>query len=95
MNNYENISGGQNFDQTSGAIRTMDEFGRIIIPKIVRERMCLLEGDQFEIVTQGTQIIFIRHEPKCFVCEDDINVQKVGRGYLCEEHREMVEEIIA
>jgi len=69
------------------AIRTVDEMGRIIIPNIVRERMGIDPGDQFEMVTQGTNIILVRHMPGCWVCEYDDNVQKIGRTYLCEECR--------
>ena len=73
------------------AIRTMDELGRIVIPKIVREHLSIDAGDKFEMVINGTQIILVRHMPKCAVCDYDDNVEKVGRAFLCEECREKLE----
>ena len=70
------------------AIRTVDELGRIIIPKAVRDSLSIDVGDQFEMVANGTQLILVRHMPKCSVCDYDDNVQKLNRAYLCEECRE-------
>jgi len=70
------------------AIRTIDELGRIVIPKAVRNNLCIDAGDQFEMVINGTQIILVRHMPKCTICDYDDNVEKVGRAFLCEECRE-------
>ena len=73
------------------AIRTMDELGRIVIPMTVRENLGLDAGDKFEMVINGTQIILVRHLPKCSVCDYDDNVQKVNKAYLCEECREKLD----
>ena len=73
------------------AIRTMDELGRIVIPKTVRESLCIDAGDQFEMVINGTQIILARHMPKCAICDYDDNVEKAGRAFLCEECREKLQ----
>ena len=75
------------------AIQTVDELGKIIIPKTVRERMSIDAGDQFEMVTQGTKIILVRHMPKCSECGYDDNVQMLGEAYYCEECRENLGQV--
>jgi len=73
------------------AIRTVDELGRITIPKTVMEYLSIDAGDKFEMVINGTQIILVRHLPKCVVCDYDDNVEKLGRAFLCEECREKLQ----
>lgn len=77
------------------AIRTVDELGRVTLPKTVREYLGIFEGDKLEIIIQGGNIILARHTQSCFACDDDTNVQKVNRTYLCEECREAVSKTLA
>lgn len=77
-----------------GSIRTVDELGRIVLPMTTREKLGICPGDQFEIVTQDTAIILLRHAPKCLACDEDTNVQKVHKTFLCEVCREAVEKTL-
>jgi len=70
------------------AIRTVDDLGRIIIPKSVRDYLSIDKGDKFEMVIQNGNMVLVRHMPTCSICDYDDNVQKLGRAYLCEECRE-------
>ena len=35
--------------KNSGVIRRMDDLGRVVIPKEIRRKLCVKEGDPFEI----------------------------------------------
>ena len=44
------------------AIGAMDEVGRIVIPKKIRESMCLKEGTAFEIFDKEDAVIFKKYK---------------------------------
>ncbi len=57
-----------------GIVRKMDELGRIVIPKEIRDKYGLEEGTEVEIYTQGDKIILQKYKntfcPKCLTkCE--------------------------
>ena len=76
--------------QTTGAIRTTDELNRIILPKTVCEQLGILAGDKFEVTIQDGDILLKRHELACLACDDDTDVQKIHRTFLCGECRDAV-----
>lgn len=43
------------------AIGAMDEIGRVVIPKKIRESMCLKEGAAFEIFAKEDAVIFKKY----------------------------------
>ena len=71
-------------------IRTVDELGRIVLPKAVREFLGVLVGDQFVIASEGSRVILSRYNPTCLACDDDTDVRKINRTYLCGECRDAV-----
>jgi len=81
-------------NQETGAIRTVDALGRIILPKTTREQLGIYEGDQFEVITQDATIILVRHAPTCLACDDDTNVERMNKTFLCEVCREAVQKTL-
>jgi len=77
------------------ALRTVDELGRIGLPKTLRQNLGIAAGDQYEIVTQGQKIILLRHAPSCQVCNEDTNVTCLNKAFLCEVCREAIEKTLA
>lgn len=43
-------------------VRRMDELGRVVIPREVRERFHIKEGDPLEIFTEGDKIVFRKYD---------------------------------
>jgi len=70
----------------------VDEEGRICLPQRLREQMGIYTGDQFEVVIIDGRITLARSNPTCFVCDDDDDVEKVHRTFLCRECRETLSE---
>lgn len=46
----------------TGVIRRIDDLGRIVIPKEIRKRMGIEEGDPLEIFVASEEIILRKHE---------------------------------
>jgi len=83
-------SQSQTQSQATGAIRTIDELNRIVLPKTVCEQLGIFKGDSFEVITQGVDILLKRYAPACLACDDDTDVQKIHRTFLCGECRDAV-----
>ncbi|MCL2169500.1 MAG: AbrB/MazE/SpoVT family DNA-binding domain-containing protein [Defluviitaleaceae bacterium] len=75
-------------EKTVDAIRTIDEIGRVIIPKSVRDYLGIVPGDKFEIVINNGSIVFARHESVCLACNEDTDVQRFNKTFLCGECRD-------
>ena len=49
-------------------VRKLDELGRVVIPKEMRERFDINEKDPIEIYVDGSSIILKKYEPSCVFC---------------------------
>jgi len=54
--------------KTAGIVRKVDQLGRIVLPKALRKRYQMNEGELVEILVQGDRIFLEKHYPKCAVC---------------------------
>lgn len=55
--------------RTTGIVRSIDDLGRVIIPKSVRESLGIKEGDKFEVlVTKEGEVVFRKYEYECPTC---------------------------
>lgn len=48
-----------------GIVRKLDELGRIVIPKELRDKYELEEGTEIEIYTEENKIILQKHKDAC------------------------------
>ncbi len=49
--------------QDTGIIRRIDELGRVVIPKELRKKLRIKEGDPLEIYTEENQMILRKYSP--------------------------------
>lgn len=47
----------------TGIVRTIDDLGRIVIPREIRLKLNIKEGDPLEIYTDGNKLYFELYEP--------------------------------
>jgi len=66
-----------------GVVRKVDQLGRIVLPKSLRKRYQMNEGDPVEILVQGDHIILERYKPKCIFCSNQDNVVEYNGRYIC------------
>ena len=54
--------------KSTGIVRKVDELGRIVIPREIRNKFEIAEKDPLEIYVDGTSIILKKYEPNCVFC---------------------------
>ena len=54
--------------KSTGIVRNIDELGRIVVPKEIRQRMGIANTDPVEIYVDGDKIILKKFSPACHFC---------------------------
>ncbi|WP_199615513.1 AbrB/MazE/SpoVT family DNA-binding domain-containing protein [Paenibacillus alkalitolerans] len=54
--------------KATGIVRKVDNLGRIVLPKELRQTFGIAEGDPLEIFTNGDQIVLKKYAPGCTLC---------------------------
>jgi AbrB family transcriptional regulator, transcriptional pleiotropic regulator of transition state genes len=67
----------------AGVVRKVDQLGRIVLPKSLRKRYQMNEGDPVEILVQGDHIILERYRPKCVFCGAMNGVSEFKDRHIC------------
>jgi len=67
----------------AGVVRKVDQLGRIVLPKSLRKRYQMNEGDPVEILVQGDHIILERYRPKCVFCGNMEQVSEFRDRHIC------------
>jgi transcriptional pleiotropic regulator of transition state genes len=69
----------------AGVVRKLDTLGRIVLPKSLRKRYQMNEGDPIEILVRGDHIIMERYHPKCIFCYSVEDVAPFKEKYVCSD----------
>ena len=69
----------------AGVVRKVDQLGRIVLPKSLRKRYQMNEGDPVEILVQGDHIILERYRPKCVFCGSMEEVSEFKERTICKQ----------
>ena len=54
--------------KSTGIVRNIDELGRIVVPKEIRQRLGIANTDPVEIFDEGDRIILTKYTPVCHFC---------------------------
>ncbi|MDF2720745.1 MAG: hypothetical protein K0Q59_420 [Paenibacillus sp.] len=85
------IAGGVSM-RPAGVVRRVDQLGRIVLPKSLRKRYRMNEGDPIEILVAGDQILLERYRPKCVICGEMNGITAYKDKHVCTNcMREMSE----
>ena len=70
-----------------GIVRTVDKLGRIIIPKITREKLNISQGDLLEVFLDETDnnpcIVLMKYAPGCAICGGLKNTKEFKGRSIC------------
>ena len=69
--------------KSTGIVRKVDELGRIVIPREIRNKFEIAEKDPLEIYVDGTSIILKKYEPNCIFCGNSKNLVTFKDRLLC------------
>lgn len=76
----------------TGIIRTLDNMGRIVIPREIRKYLDMTDGvDKFEIFMQDDCVILKKHKSTCVFCNSEENCFEFEGQIICENCAEKLQ----
>lgn len=69
--------------KSTGIIRKVDELGRVVIPKEIRENLEILEKDPVEIFVDGNKVIIKKYNPTCCFCGETKKLSIYKEKLVC------------
>lgn len=76
--------------KSTGIVRNIDELGRIVVPKEIRQRFGIAKNDPVEIYVENECIILRKYTPVCHFCGSTEGISEYKDKCIC---RECIEEI--
>ena len=67
----------------TGITRPVDELGRIVIPKEIRNSLKINTKDLLEIHIEGDMIVLKKNEEKCVLCGNSEELIPFGDKLVC------------
>ncbi len=68
----------------TGMTRPVDELGRVVIPKEIRNSLQIEVKDRLEIMLDGDAIVLKKYDPNCVFCGSTENVEEVMGKNICK-----------
>ena len=79
--------------KNTGIVRKVDELGRIVLPKELRETLKIEHKDPIEIFVEGDNIILKKYEPACLFCGNASDVVTYMDKKVCRNCLDKLTEI--
>lgn len=76
----------------TGIVRAIDELGRIVLPKELRQVMNIHEKDALEIFAEDGKIVLKKYEPACIFCGSAENITLFCEKRVCRTCIEKLQE---
>lgn len=67
----------------TGIVRKVDELGRVVIPKELREVMMLEHGDMLEFIFVDGKISINKYQPGCTFCGGYKGIKEYKGKFIC------------
>ena len=74
--------------KATGIVRPIDNLGRVVLPKSLREAYNLREKDPVEIFTDGDSIVLRKYEPCCIFCSETNDIIIFKEKRVCSRCKE-------
>lgn len=71
--------------KATGAIRTIDKLGRVVIPSEYRKFLNIRSDDDVEVTLTAEGVLLRRLKPCCVLCGQKDSLVKIAGGYLCPD----------
>lgn len=71
--------------KSTGVVRKVDELGRVVIPKEIRDMLEIYEKDPIEIYIDGNSIILKKVETNCIFCGNNKNLVEYKDKLVCKK----------
>lgn len=71
--------------KSTGIIRKLDELGRVVIPKEIRNKLNIEEKDPIEIYLDGESIVLKKYESGCIFCGNTKDLVLYDGKLICKK----------
>lgn len=71
--------------KSTGIVRKVDELGRIVLPKELRDVLKIAHKDPLEIYVDADNIILRKYEPACIFCGNAYDVVDFSGKRVCKD----------
>ena len=71
--------------KSTGIVRRVDDLGRIVLPKELRNVLNIAEKDPVEIYVDGNLIILQKYSPSCIFCGNSDNMKTYKGKNVCQQ----------
>ena len=71
--------------KSTGIIRKLDELGRVVIPKEIRNKLNIEEKDSIEIYLDGESIVLKKYESGCIFCGNTKDLVLYDGKLICKK----------
>ena len=69
--------------KSTGLIRSVDELGRLVLPKSIRMSLDINDKDELEVFVEGNRIILQKREVGCIFCNHAENLLIFNGKHVC------------
>lgn len=69
--------------RATGIIRSIDGFGRIVLPSELRKVMNVTTGNSLEFFTEDNKIIIKKYEICCLFCDEEHDLVNFSGKKIC------------
>ncbi len=69
--------------KSAGVKRTIDELGRVVIPKDIRKGLNIGTRDALNIYTEDNRIILEKEDNACALCGMKDDLTEIGGKFIC------------
>lgn len=73
--------------KSNGIIRRLDSLGRVVIPKEIRKKLDISEGEAVAIVNEANQVIIRKYHEGCIFCGSEENIIQYKNMFVCSKCR--------
>ncbi len=73
--------------KATGIVRAIDQLGRIVLPKSLRQEQGIESKDDVEIYVEGEDIILQKYKPRCVFCGESEDLMEFKGKLVCRECR--------
>ncbi len=79
--------------KSTGIVRKLDELGRVVIPKEIRNKLEIEQKDPIEIFIDGNAIILKKFESGCIFCNNSRDLTTYKEKLICKKCLSKISEL--
>ncbi|MDD5017592.1 MAG: AbrB/MazE/SpoVT family DNA-binding domain-containing protein [Eubacteriales bacterium] len=79
--------------KATGIVRTVDELGRIVLPKELRRTLNINDRDSMEIYVDGDCIILKKYQRGCTMCGESTGIVVIDGITFCRRCLQNIAEV--